>query len=150
MNYYELHRHSFLVLFQDYELDGIDWTKVEFEDNQKCLDVFEKVFIWLQSCYHPCDTPYTHLFILLISLLFYHLLFISWWIVQKPLGLMSLLDEESNLPKATDLTFASKLKQHLNSNSCFRGERGRAFRIRHYAGEVSYCSVFKEVPIHWF
>ncbi|KAG7957387.1 hypothetical protein I3843_11G172000 [Carya illinoinensis] len=91
-------RHLFKLEQEDYELDGIDWTKVEFEDNQKCLDVFEK----------------------------------------KPLGLMSLLDEESNLPKATDLTFASKLKQHLNSNSCFRGERGRAFRIRHYAGEVLY------------
>lgn len=28
---------------QEYELDGIDWTKVEFEDNQDCLDLFEKV-----------------------------------------------------------------------------------------------------------
>ncbi|KAK7854423.1 myosin-2 [Quercus suber] len=82
----------------DYELDGVDWTKVEFEDNQECLDLFEK----------------------------------------KPLGLLTLLDEESNFPKATDLTFASKLKQHLNSNSCFKGERGRAFSIRHYAGEVLY------------
>jgi len=32
-------------MFQDYELDGIDWTKVDFEDNQVCLDLFEKVFI---------------------------------------------------------------------------------------------------------
>ncbi|KAL6999435.1 hypothetical protein U1Q18_000597 [Sarracenia purpurea var. burkii] len=84
--------------FKEYESDGIDWTKVEFEDNQECLDLFEK----------------------------------------KPLGLISLLDEESNFPKATDLTFANKLKQHLNDNSCFRGERGGAFRIHHYAGEVLY------------
>ncbi|MED6199585.1 hypothetical protein PIB30_077310 [Stylosanthes scabra] len=27
----------------DYELDGVDWTKVKFEDNQVCLDLFEKV-----------------------------------------------------------------------------------------------------------
>lgn len=57
-------------------------------------------------------------------------------ILQKPIGLISLLDEESNFPKATDLTFANKLKQHLNCNSCFKGERSGAFSIRHYAGEV--------------
>jgi hypothetical protein len=56
--------------------------------------------------------------------------------MQKPLGLLSLLDEESTFPNGTDLTFANKLKQHLNSNSCFRGERGKAFSVSHYAGEV--------------
>lgn len=71
-----------------------------------------------------------------------------WWIVQKPLGLLSLLDEESNFPKASDLTFASKLKQHLNTNSCFKGERGRAFRVRHYAGEVCYCSISRKFPFY--
>ncbi|CAL5329808.1 unnamed protein product [Camellia sinensis] len=79
-----------------YELDGIDWTKVDFEDNQECLDLFEK----------------------------------------KPIGLISLLDEDSNFPKATDLTFANKLKQHLSGNPCFKGERGGAFGICHYAGEI--------------
>ncbi|CAL5441261.1 unnamed protein product [Camellia sinensis] len=80
----------------EYELDGIDWTKVDFEDNQECLDLFEK----------------------------------------KPIGLISLLDEDSNFPKATDLTFANKLKKHLSGNPCFKGERGGAFGICHYAGEV--------------
>ena len=56
--------------------------------------------------------------------------------VQKPLGLLSLLDEESTFPNGTDLTFANKLKQHLNSNSCFKGERDKAFTVCHYAGEV--------------
>ncbi|KAA8523831.1 hypothetical protein F0562_010254 [Nyssa sinensis] len=60
---------------------------------------------------------------------------------EKPIGLISLLDEESNFPKATDLTFANKLKQHLNANPCFKGERGGAFSIRHYAGEVLYDAV---------
>ncbi|XP_057465935.1 myosin-2-like isoform X2 [Actinidia eriantha] len=91
-------RHLFKLEQEEYELDGIDWTKVDFEDNQECLDLFEK----------------------------------------KPIGLISLLDEESNFPKATDLTFANKLKQHLNGNSCFKGERGGAFSVCHYAGEVLY------------
>lgn len=91
-------RHLFKLEQEEYELDGIDWTKVEFEDNQECLDLFEK----------------------------------------KPIGLISLLDEESNFPKATDTTFANKLKQYLNANPCFRGERIGAFSVRHYAGEVHY------------
>ncbi|KAE9592939.1 putative myosin ATPase [Lupinus albus] len=91
-------RHLFKLEQEDYESDGIDWTKIDFEDNQECLDLFEK----------------------------------------KPLGLFSLLDEESNLPKTSDLTFANKLKQHLNAIPCFKGERGRAFSVRHYTGEVLY------------
>lgn len=61
-----------------------------------------------------------------------------WYLLQKSSGLLSLLDAESNSSKATDLTFANKLKQHLSVNSRFKGERGRAFGIRHYAGEVGY------------
>lgn len=56
--------------------------------------------------------------------------------MQKPLGLQSLLDEESTFPNGTDLSFANKLKQHLSSNPCFQGEREKAFTVRHYAGEV--------------
>uniref|UniRef100_A0A5B7A873 Putative myosin-1 n=1 Tax=Davidia involucrata TaxID=16924 RepID=A0A5B7A873_DAVIN len=91
-------RHLFKLEQEEYIQDGIDWAKVDFEDNQDCLNLFEK----------------------------------------KPLGLLSLLDEESTFPNGTDLTFANKLKQHLNSNSCFRGERGKAFTVCHYAGEVMY------------
>ncbi|KAJ6774895.1 P-LOOP NUCLEOSIDE TRIPHOSPHATE HYDROLASE SUPERFAMILY PROTEIN [Salix purpurea] len=91
-------RHLFKLEQEEYIQDGIDWTKVDFEDNQDCLNLFEK----------------------------------------KPLGLLSLLDEESTFPNGTDLTFANKLKQHLNSNSCFRGERDKAFSVSHYAGEVTY------------
>ncbi|XP_020591593.1 myosin-1-like [Phalaenopsis equestris] len=91
-------RHLFKLEQEEYIQDGIDWAKVDFEDNQDCLKLFEK----------------------------------------KPLGLLSLLDEESTFPNGTDLTFANKLKQHLHSNSCFTGERGKAFTVRHYAGEVAY------------
>lgn len=57
---------------------------------------------------------------------------------KKPIGLLSLLDEESTFPNGTDLSFANKLKKHLHSNPCFRGRRGKAFSINHYAGEVLY------------
>ncbi|KAL1192616.1 Myosin-3 [Cardamine amara subsp. amara] len=91
-------RHLFKLEQEEYIQDGIDWTRVDFEDNQNCLSLFEK----------------------------------------KPLGLLSLLDEESTFPNGTDLTLANKLKQHLNANSCFRGDRGKAFTVEHYAGEVTY------------
>ncbi|KAL2541297.1 Myosin-1 [Abeliophyllum distichum] len=91
-------RHLFKLEQEEYIYNGIDWTKVDFEDNQDCLNLFEK----------------------------------------KPLGLLSLLDEESTFPNGTDLTFANKLKQHLNSNTCFRGERDKAFMVSHYAGQVVY------------
>ncbi|XP_010922002.1 myosin-1 [Elaeis guineensis] len=91
-------RHLFKLEQEEYIQDGIDWTKVEFVDNNECLNLFEK----------------------------------------KPLGLLSLLDEELTFPKATDLTLANKLKQHLIGNHCFKGEREGAFRICHCAGEVLY------------
>ncbi|KAL9257724.1 Myosin-1-like protein [Drosera capensis] len=91
-------RHLFKLEQEEYIQDGIDWARVDFEDNQDCLNLFEK----------------------------------------KPLGLFSLLDEESTFPNGTDLTFANKLKQHLNSHPCFRGERDKAFVVSHYAGEVAY------------
>ncbi|XP_061348341.1 myosin-2-like [Gastrolobium bilobum] len=91
-------RHLFKLEQEEYELDGVDWTKVDFEDNQECLDLFEK----------------------------------------KPLGLLSLLDEESHFPRATDLTFANKIRQHLYASPCFKGDRGKAFSVHHYAGEVLY------------
>ncbi|XP_031101638.1 myosin-1-like isoform X1 [Ipomoea triloba] len=91
-------RHLFKLEQEEYIQDGIDWKRVDFEDNTNCLNLFEK----------------------------------------KPLGLLSLLDEESTFPNGTDLTFANKLKQHLNSNPCFKGGRGKAFTVCHYAGEVTY------------
>ncbi|KAG7012827.1 Myosin-1 [Cucurbita argyrosperma subsp. argyrosperma] len=91
-------RHLFKLEQEEYIQDGIDWAKVDFDDNQDCLSLFEK----------------------------------------KPLGLLSLLDEESTFPNATDMTFANKLKQHLRRSSSFRGERGKAFTVCHYAGEVTY------------
>ncbi|XP_052880604.1 myosin-1-like isoform X1 [Gossypium arboreum] len=91
-------RHLFKLEQEEYIQDGIDWAKVDFDDNQDCLHLFEK----------------------------------------KPLGLLSLLNEESTFPNGTDYTFANKLKQHLNSNHCFKGEREKAFTVSHFAGEVTY------------
>lgn len=58
--------------------------------------------------------------------------------LQRPLGLISLLDEECMFPRATDFTLANKLKDHLKRNAFFKAERDKKFRICHYAGEVEH------------
>ncbi|XP_049817618.1 myosin heavy chain, non-muscle isoform X2 [Aethina tumida] len=64
-------------------------------------------------------------------------------LIDKPMGIMALLDEECLFPKATDKTFVDKLVgSHANhpkfKKSDFRGIAD--FSIIHYAGKVDYCA----------
>ncbi|CAF3676597.1 unnamed protein product [Rotaria sp. Silwood1] len=65
--------------------------------------------------------------------------------MAKPLGILSLLDDESRLPKATDQTFVEKLNYHFGSNKheCYSINRNNkySFTIHHYAGKVSYYAL---------
>lgn len=61
------------------------------------------------------------------------------------MGVMSILEEESMFPKATDKTFSDKLNNnHLGKSPCFvkpkppkPGQQEAHFAIGHYAGTVS-------------
>merc|ERR1711973_15702 len=63
---------------------------------------------------------------------------------EKPMGIWSILEEESNFPKATDKSFEDKLKsQHLGKSPPFakpqsKTDKNAHFAIIHYAGTVSY------------
>uniref|UniRef100_A0A6Q2YSP5 Myosin IXb n=1 Tax=Esox lucius TaxID=8010 RepID=A0A6Q2YSP5_ESOLU len=61
-------------------------------------------------------------------------------ISQKPTGLFSLLDEESNLPQATDDTLLGKFKKQHQNNPYFISTpvMKPAFIIHHFAGMVQY------------
>jgi len=66
-------------------------------------------------------------------------------IESKPMGLLSLLDEECSLGKATDLTYANKIEQAFgknrsNENPFFSKHKTRpeAFTVHHFAGPVEY------------
>ncbi|CAF92967.1 unnamed protein product, partial [Tetraodon nigroviridis] len=66
-------------------------------------------------------------------------------LIEKPLGILSILEEECMFPKASDQTFKSKLyDNHLGKNKMFekpRAAKGRAeahFALVHYAGTVDY------------
>merc|ERR1719216_183296 len=63
---------------------------------------------------------------------------------EKPLGIWSILEEESNFPKATDKTYEDKVKaQHLGKSPSMAKAKSATdpnahFAIVHYAGTVSY------------
>ncbi|XP_039445235.1 myosin heavy chain, muscle isoform X12 [Culex pipiens pallens] len=67
-------------------------------------------------------------------------------LIEKPMGILSILEEESMFPKATDQTFAEKLmNNHLGKSAPFQkprppkpGCQAGHFAIGHYAGTVSY------------
>ncbi|XP_045052266.2 myosin-IIIb isoform X3 [Desmodus rotundus] len=59
--------------------------------------------------------------------------------LQKPLGLLALLDEESRFPQATDQTLVDKFEANLRCKYFWRPKGVElCFGIRHYAGQVSY------------
>ncbi|XP_004524740.1 myosin heavy chain, muscle isoform X22 [Ceratitis capitata] len=66
--------------------------------------------------------------------------------IEKPMGILSILEEESMFPKATDQTFAEKLTNtHLGKSAPFQkpkppkpGQQAAHFAIGHYAGVVAY------------
>ncbi|XP_071512366.1 LOW QUALITY PROTEIN: myosin heavy chain, muscle-like [Panulirus ornatus] len=65
---------------------------------------------------------------------------------EKKMGILSILEEESMFPKATDKSFQEKLNaNHLGKTPCFikpkppkPGQQESHFAIVHYAGTVSY------------
>ncbi|XP_054033797.1 unconventional myosin-VIIa [Dryobates pubescens] len=63
-------------------------------------------------------------------------------LLAKPLGLLSLLDEQSAFPQATDKTFVDKLNSSFKGNLYFQPGRGHVlgFSIVHYAGKVQYTA----------
>ncbi|XP_075127832.1 myosin-IIIa isoform X2 [Leptodactylus fuscus] len=59
--------------------------------------------------------------------------------LQKPMGLLSLLDEEIRFPRATDQTLVEKFEDNLKSKYFWRPKRvDLTFGIHHYAGKVLY------------
>uniref|UniRef100_A0A8C9ZLK4 non-specific serine/threonine protein kinase n=1 Tax=Sander lucioperca TaxID=283035 RepID=A0A8C9ZLK4_SANLU len=59
--------------------------------------------------------------------------------LQKPMGMLSLLDEESRFPQATDQTLVEKFGDNLKTKSFWRPKRvDLGFGIHHYAGKVIY------------
>ncbi|XP_049600937.1 myosin heavy chain, fast skeletal muscle-like [Syngnathus scovelli] len=66
-------------------------------------------------------------------------------LIEKPMGIFSILEEECMFPKASDTSFKNKLyDQHLGKNNAFqkpkvvKGKPEAHFSLVHYAGTVDY------------
>ncbi|RXM30796.1 Myosin-7 [Acipenser ruthenus] len=66
-------------------------------------------------------------------------------LIEKPMGIMSILEEECMFPKASDMTFKAKLyDNHLGKSANFqkprivKGKPEAHFALGHYAGIVDY------------
>ncbi|XP_040100370.1 myosin-1-like [Oryx dammah] len=66
-------------------------------------------------------------------------------LIEKPMGIFSILEEECMFPKATDMSFKNKLyEQHLGKSNNFqkpkpaKGKAEAHFSLIHYAGTVDY------------
>eukprot|EP00039_Didymoeca_costata_P021881 m.3158 g.3158 ORF g.3158 m.3158 type:complete len:1082 (-) comp2700_c0_seq1:73-3318(-) len=63
-------------------------------------------------------------------------------LLKRPRGLVAILDEESNFPKGSDLTFtqkAAELKSHASGAYIpGKGSQDMYFAVSHYAGQVTY------------
>ncbi|XP_068170409.1 myosin heavy chain, fast skeletal muscle-like [Antennarius striatus] len=66
-------------------------------------------------------------------------------LIEKPMGIFSILEEECMFPKATDMTFKNKMyDQHIGKSAPFqkpkpaKGKAEAHFSLVHYAGTVDY------------
>ena len=95
----QFNNHIFKLEQEEYVREKIDWSYVQFKDNQECIDL-----------------------------------------IEGAMGVLTILDEESRFPKATDDTFLTKLvgthRKHINFKLPEVGEA--AFAVIHYAGRVKY------------
>ncbi|KAH9659154.1 Myosin-11 [Citrus sinensis] len=119
-------QHVFKMEQEEYTKEEIDWSYIEFVDNQDVLDLIEKAG---SSFDNNLTSPKSYE----IS---------SLYLLQKPGGIIALLDEACMFPKSTHETFANKLYQTFKSHKRFvKPKFSRTdFAIAHYAGEVMYQS----------
>ena len=68
--------------------------------------------------------------------------------MAKPLGVFSILDEQSNFPKANDDTLVTKFNSQFKKLGFYhpaKGTRTDYFTVDHYAGPVrNLCGMYEE------
>ncbi|KAG7025461.1 Myosin-11, partial [Cucurbita argyrosperma subsp. argyrosperma] len=143
-------QHVFKMEQEEYVREEIDWSYIEFVDNQDVLDLIEKVqffFITLLLDFKghskTCVIAFTSSKGIQKVLLTSHLIFyLDIHYGRKPGGIIALLDEACILPKSNHESFAQKLYQIFKNHKRFiKPKLARSeFAIVHYAGDVLYQS----------
>ncbi|TXG63926.1 hypothetical protein EZV62_010920 [Acer yangbiense] len=124
-------QHVFKMEQEEYTKEEINWSYIEFVDNQDILDLIEK---W------NCANIINEVKVKMIT----YQQFCALIIFQKPGGIIALLDEACMFPRSTHETFAQKLYQTFKNHKRFsKPKLARSdFTICHYAGDVSILFYF--------
>uniref|UniRef100_A0A4Y0APL3 Myosin motor domain-containing protein n=1 Tax=Anopheles funestus TaxID=62324 RepID=A0A4Y0APL3_ANOFN len=155
--------HMFVLEQEEYKKEGINWAFIDFGmDLLACIDLIEKFNGFEQLCINFTNEKLQQFFnhhMFVLEQEEYQREGIEWTfidfgmdlqqcieLIEKPMGILSILEEESMFPKATDQTFAEKLMtNHLGKSAPFMKPRppkpgipAGHFAIGHYAGVVSY------------
>uniref|UniRef100_A0A1B0CWW7 Myosin class i heavy chain n=1 Tax=Lutzomyia longipalpis TaxID=7200 RepID=A0A1B0CWW7_LUTLO len=155
--------HMFVLEQEEYKIEGIQWTFIDFGmDLLACIELIEKYNGFEQLCINFTNEKLQQFFnhhMFVLEQEEYQREGIEWTfidfgmdlqscieLIEKPMGILSILEEESMFPKATDQTFAEKLNtNHLGKSAPFQkpkppkpGCQAAHFAIGHYAGVVPY------------
>uniref|UniRef100_A0A1A9VH37 Myosin motor domain-containing protein n=1 Tax=Glossina austeni TaxID=7395 RepID=A0A1A9VH37_GLOAU len=155
--------HMFVLEQEEYKKEGINWDFIDFGmDLLACIDLIEKFNGFEQLCINFTNEKLQQFFnhhMFVLEQEEYQREGIEWTfidfgmdlqlcidLIEKPMGILSILEEESMFPKATDQTFAEKLvNTHLGKSAPFQkpkppkpGQQAAHFAIGHYAGVVAY------------
>ena len=75
-------------------------------------------------------------------------------LMEKPMGLLAILEEETMFPKASDKSFEDKLKENLLGKSPVflkkqpgSKDKSAHFAIAHYAGEITGVSHYLIITV---
>uniref|UniRef100_A0A804ICQ5 Uncharacterized protein n=1 Tax=Musa acuminata subsp. malaccensis TaxID=214687 RepID=A0A804ICQ5_MUSAM len=149
-------QHVFKMEQEEYTKEEINWSYIEFVDNQDVLDLIEKVseleetMVCIRLTVVYGGEKMVHINIidgwkLLVSLVYSIKQqevdpSTGGFSYMKPGGIIALLDEACMFPRSTHETFAQKLYQTLKNNKRFiKPKLSRTiFTFCHYAGEVTY------------
>ncbi|KAK3930628.1 Myosin heavy chain, muscle, partial [Frankliniella fusca] len=155
--------HMFVLEQEEYKKEGIVWQFIDFGmDLLACIELIEKFNGFEQLCINFTNEKLQQFFnhhMFVLEQEEYKREGIEWTfidfgmdlqqcieLIEKPMGILSILEEESMFPKATDKTFEEKLmNNHLGKSPNFQkpkppkpGQQAAHFAIGHYAGTVSY------------
>ncbi|XP_059173032.1 unconventional myosin-Va-like [Physella acuta] len=139
--------HVFKLEQEEYVREKIEWSFIDFYDNQPCIDLIESKLGILDLLDEECRVSCVGVCVGCVGEKI-EWSFIDFYdnqpcidLIESKLGILDLLDEECRMPKGSDLNWCQKLyDKHLNKSHHFDKPRTSrsAFIINHFADRVEY------------
>nr|XP_058963310.1 myosin-IIIb-like [Pocillopora verrucosa] len=120
--------------FEHFEKNSFEQACINLANEQLQFFFNQHIFLWEQEEYKKEGIDWT-------SVTFADNKPVLDLFLNKPIGVLALLDEESHFPQSTDHSFVEKLRQNCGKSNVFiksRQSNTNLFGICHYAGKVEY------------